>query len=158
MAAVTDLQSASQGLAIGVSMISLFLGLRQWYEGRARWDVADDDRSFYRRQDVRRWLGVVVLTTLAGVVFAASRVRPWEGGKGNIAFVAVWLAVLGLIALTLGVALWDWIATWRFARRKRRALLRDHVEELRHHLHVAADRSPKSGASGAEAPPADAAD
>jgi len=158
MAAVTDLQSASQGLAIGVSMISLFLGLRQWYEGRARWDVADDDRSFYRRQDVRRWLGVVVLSTLAGVVFAASRVRPWEGGKGNIAFVAVWLAVLGLIALTLGVALWDWIATWRFARRKRRALLRDHVEELRHHLRVAADRTPKSGASGAEDAPADAAD
>ena len=158
MAAVTDLQSASQGLAIGVSMISLFLGLRQWYEGRARWDVADDDRSFYRRQDVRRWLGVVVLSTLAGVVFAASRVRPWEGGKGNIAFVAVWLAVLGLIALTLGVALWDWIATWRFARRKRRALLRDHVEELRHHLRVAAGRSPNSGASGASSAPDDAAD
>ncbi|AMV39424.1 hypothetical protein [Planctomyces sp. SH-PL62] len=138
MAVATELQSASQGLAIGVSLIALFLGLRQWYEQRARGGLADEDAAFHRRQDVRRWLGVVVMATLAAVVFAGSGVPPNFQGKGNPAFVLVWLAVLGLIVVSLGVALWDWSATWRFAREKRRALVRHHVEELKHHLRIVA--------------------
>ena len=139
MAAGTELQSASQGLAVGVALISLFLGLRQWYENRARGDLSHQDRVFYRRQDVRRWLGVGILASLALLVFAGSGVRPREAGKGNIAFVVVWLVVLSMIVLTLVVALWDWLATWRYARAQRRALVRDHLDELRDQFRSAAE-------------------
>ncbi|MDG3003017.1 hypothetical protein [Paludisphaera mucosa] len=139
MAVATDLQSASQGLAIGVSLISLFLGLRQWYEHRARWDLSELDGAFYRRQDVRRWLGVFVLASVAVVVYAGSWIEPKVEGKGNVAFVVLWLVVLVLIVVTLLVALWDWVATWLYAREKRRAMVRDHVDDLRRQLRVVAE-------------------
>ena len=157
MGAVTQLQSACQGLAVGVSLISLFLALRQWYEARARGDLSETDEAFYHRQSVRRWLGVAALASVALVVFAGSWVHPRVAGKGNIAFVVVWLTVLSLIVLTLFIAFWDWAATWQYAREQRNAMVRDHVDELRGHLRaVAAAARREREASSEESPPADA--
>lgn len=157
MGAATQLQSACQGLAVGVSLISLFLGLRQWYECRARGELSEADRSFHHRQNVRRWLGVAALAGMALVMFAGSWVHPRVDGRGNVAFVVVWLAVLSLIVLTLLVALWDWAATWQYARERRRTMIRDHVDELRGHLRAVADAARRERESTQEdAPPADA--
>lgn len=157
MGAATQLQSACQGLAVGVSLISLFLGLRQWYEYRARGDLSGHDEKFYNRQNVRRWLGVTGLAVIALVMFAGSWVHPRVAGKGNVAFVVLWLAVLSLIVLTLLVALWDWVATWQYAREQRRAMLRDHVDELRVHLRTVAEAARRQReASSDDSPPADA--
>ena len=158
MGSATDLQSASQGLAVGVSMIALFLGLRQWYERRARLEPSEchvetaAEQAFHRRQDVRRGLGVLVLAALAVLVFAGSWVPPRIHGKGNLGFIGVWLAVMALVVLALVVALWDWIATWRFARSRRQAMLDDHVEELRVHLRAAAEARRGRGDSGEPEP------
>lgn len=157
MGAVTQLQSACQGVAVGVSLIALFLGLRQWYEQRAREDLSEADEAFHGRQNVRRWLGVAALTTVALVILAASWVHPRVAGKGNVAFIVVWLVVLSLIVVTLFVALWDWVATWRYAREQRQAMILDHVEELREHLRIAAESARREReAPSEEFPPADA--
>lgn len=135
----TDLQSAIRGLGAGVALIALFLGLRQWYEHRGRGELSEVDTAFHGRQAVRRWLGVAVLGTLAALVLVGSWVEPRVEGRGNPAFVVVWTAALALIALTLGVALWDSVATWLYARDRRREMVRDHVAELRRHMRGAAD-------------------
>lgn len=149
----TELQSAIRGMGIGVALIALFLGLRQWYEHRARGDLSDADRVFYGRQAVRRWLGVAILGTLAGLVVLGSRVEPRVGARGNLGFVALWMGVLGLIVATLGVAFWDSIATWRYARDRRRELVRDHVDELRRHMRSVAEAVRREQAE-ADDPPA----
>lgn len=135
----SDLQSAIRGLGVGVSLIALFLGLRQWYEHRSRGEQDEVDRRFHGRQAVRRWLGVAVLGTLAALVLLGSRVEPRVGERGNPAFVALWVGILALIAVTLGVALWDSAATWLYARDRRREMVRDHVDDLRRRMRGAAD-------------------
>lgn len=150
----TELQSAIRGMGIGVSLIALFLGLRQWYEHRARSGLSEADGRFYRRQAVRRWLGVVVLATLAAVVVAGARVEPRIGNRGNLTFVAVWLAVLGLIVVTLGVAFWDSVATWRYARNRRHELVREHLDEVRRHMRTVAEAVRREQAAEADDTPA----
>ena len=149
----TELQSAIRGMGIGVALIALFLGLRQWYEHRARGELPDVDRVFYRRQAVRRWLGVALLGTLSALVVLGSRVEPRVGARGNLGFVALWMGVLGLIVVTLGVAFSDSVATWRYARDRRRELVRDHVDELRRHMRSVAEAVRREQAE-ADDPPA----
>ncbi len=147
----TDLQAASRALALGVTMISAFLGLRQWYEHKGRLaPSSSEDAGYFRRQDVRRWLGVGVMLSLALVVFVGSWVEPRIDGKGNPRFVVVWLVVLILIVVMLVLALLDWLATRIYARRHRRAMFRREIEELRQQLHQAASRS---RGDGSVAPP-----
>ena len=153
----TELQSAIRGMGIGVSLIALFLGLRQWYENRARGDLSDVDHRFYRRQALRRWLGVAVLGSVATLVIFGSRVEPRVGARGNLGFVALWMVVLALIGVTLGVAFWDSVATWRYARERRRELLRDHVDELRRHMRGVAEAVRREQAAEADDPPASGA-
>jgi hypothetical protein len=135
----TELQSAIRGLGAGVALIALFLGLRQWYESQARGELSEIDGAFHGRQAVRRWIGVAVMGTLAALVSLGSWVEPRVEGKGNPAFVALWMAIMALIAVVLGVALWDSVATWLYARDRRREMVRDHVDELRRHMRSAAD-------------------
>ncbi len=149
-----ELQSAIRGMGIGVALIALFLGLRQWYESRARSGLSDVDRAFYRRQAVRRGLGVGTLATLAALVIVGSWVEPRVANRGNLAFLALWLGVLGLIVLTLGVAFWDSVATWRYARDRRRELVRDHVEDVRRHMRSVAEAVRREQAAEADDPPA----
>ena len=57
MPPANDLESASLALAVGLCLISLFLGLRQWYERRAREpDLSHADQVYFSRQDVRQKL------------------------------------------------------------------------------------------------------
>jgi len=136
MPGATDFQEACRALALGVVMIAAFLGLRQWYERKGREEPGSaDDAEHYRRQDVRRALGVGVMLALAAEVFFGSWVEPQIGGQGNPRFVIVWLVVLSLIILMLVLALVDWYATRSYGRRRRKALFREHIEELREEIH-----------------------
>lgn len=135
----TDLQTAIRGLGAGVALIALFLGLRQWYEHRGRGELSQVDRAFHGRQAVRRWLGVAILGTLAALVLLGSWVEPRVGERGNPVFVVLWMAVMALIAVVLGVALWDSAATWLYARDRRREMVREHADELRRYARRAAD-------------------
>lgn len=147
----TDFQEACRGLALGVTMIAAFLGLRQWYEYKGRGELdGPEEAAFYRRQDVRRGLGVAVMLTLAIEVFFGSSVEPQVGGRGNPRFVVVWLVVLSLIVVMLALALADWLATRAYGLRKRKAIFREQINELRETIRQRATE--RTGADAPEGP------
>jgi hypothetical protein len=130
-----DLASSSGLISSGVTMIAVFLGLCQYYERRAREpDLSDADRTYFVRQDVRRGVGVVVMLILAAGLYVGSRLPPKVGNAANLLFVQVWLAISGLIVVMLGLALLDWIALRRYARRQRRFLAAERLRILKETL------------------------
>src|SRR5271168_1121216 len=127
-----DGPTSSALISSGIVLIAVFLGLRQWYERRAREsDLSEFDRRYFFRQDVRRAVGVAVMIILAAGLFIGSRMPPKVGGAANIAFVQTWLVIIGLIVVMLGLAMIDWIATRVYARRQRRELASERVRILR---------------------------
>ena len=127
-----DPRSASIALAIGLCLISLFLGLRQWYERKAREpDLSEADRRHFWRQDTRRNLGVAVLFGIAILVVVGTNMWPMAQGGANVLFVQIWVAVLVLVVVLLTLALADWSATRAYARRHRREILREAREAIR---------------------------
>ncbi len=132
-------------LSIGVTLIALFLGLRQWYERQARDpDLSALDRSYFFRQDVRRGAGVAIMLILAAGLYVGSRVSPKVDGHANLLFVQIWLIVSALIVLMLGLALIDWVATRLYARRYRQYLLSERTKLIRETL----GKSPKEPPPG----------
>lgn len=130
-----DLASSSLLLSSGIMMIAAFLGLRQWYEWRAREsDLSDRDRHYFFRQDVRRGMGVAVMLMLAAGLYFGSRIPPRVAGHANLTFVQVWLAIISLILVMLGLALLDWISTRLYARRQHRSLASERQRILRETL------------------------
>jgi hypothetical protein len=143
-------------LAIAVGTIAMLLGLRVWWE---RWtregELSDVDRKHFFLEDLRRGLGIVLMTFLAFGVYVGSRlptfvVEPRDPRLGepattaagaiiraalethpNRLFLAVWMAVFGSTVLLLGLALIDWISTRRYAQRHRREMDRKRLEILR---------------------------
>jgi hypothetical protein len=140
MPPANDLPSASVALAAGLCMIALFLGLRQWYEWKAREpDLSKADQVYYSRQDIRRGLGVAVMVIIAALVLLGSRLEPKVQGKFNLLFLQLWVGVLALIIVLLSLALADWTATHSFARRHRREILRESIEAIRREAREVAD-------------------
>jgi hypothetical protein len=132
MAPAPDQASSSLLISSGITLIATFLGLRQWYERRAReTDLSDLDRGYFVRQDLRRSLGVAVMLILALGLYVGSRLPPKVGGAASLVFVEVWLAISGLIVVMLVLALVDWIATRVYARRQRRYLAAERLRLLR---------------------------
>jgi hypothetical protein len=127
-----DLAANSLFISSGVALIAVFLGLRQWYEWRAREpELSDRDRGYFFRQDVRRGLGVAVMLILAAGLYFGSRIPARVGGSANLTFVEVWLAIISLIIVMLGLALLDWVSTRLYARRQRRDLAAERQRILR---------------------------
>jgi uncharacterized membrane protein len=123
---------ASRALSAGLSLIATFLGLRQWYEQRARpTPLPPADAEHYARQDRRRWAGVVALGAISICALLGSRTSSRVDGKGNPAFVLIWVGVLGLILVLMVLAMTDWMATRRLALRHRKQLLRDSIDAIR---------------------------
>jgi hypothetical protein len=138
-----DIPSASIGLAAGLCLIALFLGLREWYERRAREsDLSPADQRHFWHQHLRRRLGVGVLVAIAILALAGSRIDPRAAGRANLLFAALWFAVLSLIAVLLGLALADLMATGAYARRRRKEMLRESIEAIRRDAREAGARPP----------------
>jgi protein-S-isoprenylcysteine O-methyltransferase Ste14 len=131
-----EMASGSLFISLGVTLVAFFLGLRQWYERQSReTDLSEFDRGYFARQDLRRAIGVVVMVLLAVGMWVGARLEPTTDRRANLGFVGVWLAVIGLIIVLLALALTDWWATRRYARRMRRSIARERVELLREALH-----------------------
>lgn len=127
-----DIPSASLGLATGLFLIALFLGLREWYEQKARGpDLSPADDRHFMHQDIRRRLGVGVLLAIAVLALAGSLIDPHAAGRANLFFVALWFAVLTLVMVLFGLALADLLATRAYARRRRLEMLRESIEAVR---------------------------
>jgi hypothetical protein len=130
-----DLASSSLLISSGITLIAVFLGLRQWYEWRARGgDLSDGERRYYFCQDVRRGLGVAVMLILAAGLYFGSRIPPKVAGHANLTFVRAWLAIITLIVVMLGLALLDWISTRLYANRQYRSLASERRRILRETL------------------------
>jgi hypothetical protein len=123
---------AAVGLVFGVTAIALVLAVRQWYERRHReGGLSEADARHFARQDFRRSVVAVVMALLAACVAVGSALRHKVGGRPNPQFLAIWLAVIALIFVLVWLAMLDWIATWLYGRRHRRAIDRARIEYLR---------------------------
>jgi cation transport ATPase len=124
--------TVSLALAIGVTVVAGVLALRQRHERRHREaELSEADARHFARQDLRRALVGVVMVLLALCVAVGSRIEPKLAGRTNAWFLAIWLAVFLQLFVLLWLALLDWIATWLYARRHRRALARERLQFLR---------------------------
>jgi hypothetical protein len=127
-----DLDSDSLLISCGLVLIAAFLGLRQWYERRAREpDLPEEDVVYFRRQDLRRAVGVLIILALSALLSVGSRMPPKLQGQWRLAFVEVWTGVIGLLAVLLSLALTDLMATRRYAQRKRRSMARERIRLIR---------------------------
>jgi hypothetical protein len=127
----SDLPAQSLALAAGIVLIAVFLGLRQWYEWRARdTELSEADQSYFVRQDRRRYLGVALLLIIALAIAVGSRMQPKVAGRVNAIYFDIWLAVLVLVLVLLALALSDWRAIRTYASRQRESITRERLDLL----------------------------
>jgi hypothetical protein len=126
-----ELASDSLTMSLGIVLIASFLGLRQWYERRAREsNLSDLDRRYLHRQDMRRSAGVAVMLLLAAGISIGGRIEPRINGRANVVYLEVWLAVIALLVFMVILAGLDWLATSRYARRQRRFIAEERMKLL----------------------------
>ena len=134
-------QLASLVLSVGVAAVALMLVFWQVAERSQRPDdLSDEDHAHFRSLDRRRMLVAGIMVMLAAGVFLGSRIEPGTRGHPNRWFLVVWLAVFWLVLCLATLALIDWAATRRYARRHRRLILREGLEILREELRIRAGR------------------
>src|SRR3954447_7317637 len=130
--AAPEIATASLVLTTVVLLVAALLAWREWNDRRARDpDLSHEDYAHFAGQDARRTLGIVVLVLLAAGVAVGSRTPPRVGNQANPQFVGIWLGVFVLIFVALSLAMLDWMALRRFARRHRGQILRERLEILR---------------------------
>jgi hypothetical protein len=152
MQAEYDPASSGLFLSLGIGMIAVFLGLSQWYEWRARdSDLPEKERSHYRRQDLRRTVGVVLLLWLAIEIWAGSRIPLRIAQRPNPTFLFIWLSVGIKLIILLALAMLDLLHTRRYARRQRRSMLLERLRLLRE----ARRHSARAQAESSSEPPHD---
>jgi hypothetical protein len=126
--AITE-PAAAIMLASVVGLTAGILALRQRYErGHRASDLSDADARHFARQDFRRAIAGSVMGLLALGIAVGAHVGHKVAGKANPWFVEVWLIVFGLIFVLLWLAWADWLATWHYARRHRRAMARERFQ------------------------------
>ena len=116
--------------AAGIILVAVFLGLWQWFDRRARDPETNEaDREFFRLQDGRRWVGIIVMGVLAVAIAVVPAISSWiPPSAQRIWPVASLCGLVGLILALLSLALLDAMATWRYARRHRRELAKEHAK------------------------------
>lgn len=130
--AAPDIAPASLILSSVVLIVAALLAWREWSDRRAREpDLSQEDHAHFAGQDARRTLGIVILVLLAVGVAIGSRTATRVGNRANPQFVGIWLGVFVLIFVALSLAMLDWAALRRYARRQRGRILRERLEILR---------------------------
>jgi hypothetical protein len=148
-----DLAADSLTMSLGIVLIAAFLGLRQWYEWRAREpDLPDDDRRYLHAQDLRRAVGVAVMLFLAAGISIGARIEPRIQGRANLAYLEVWLVVIGLLVVMVALAALDFLATGRYARRQRRFIAEERMKLLTEVIREAAENSSDQSDSSEQRP------
>jgi len=119
-------------LAVGLAGVIALLWAWQGYERRQRGDgVSEQDARYFAGQDARRRSVLGVLALLAEGVYFGTQVEPVLQGRPNPWFLGLWLGVVALLIVLMTLALVDWVATRSYARRHRRAIVREGLQILR---------------------------
>lgn len=150
-------------LSILVAAVAAMLGLSVWWDRRTRKPglFLNDYRHFVL-QDIRRIVGIICLALLGPGLYFGSRVpvfvsEPVPPGQPapaqpvlhpNRVFLGIWLAVFVLVAVLLALALLDWVATRRYARRQRSAMSLERLDLLREGLQHQHDVGPDESRNG----------
>ncbi len=136
-------------LALGLAAAAVALVGWQLAERRHRGaSPSEADRDHFRGQDARRRVVAGSVSLLAAGVYLGSRIPYRREGRPNLAFLQTWLAVFLLIMLLLVLALLDWLATRRYARRHRDAIVREGMEILRDKMRARRPEGERPGLSG----------
>jgi hypothetical protein len=125
------------GLALAASVIgvTLLLGGWDWVERRRLWpNPSDEDAAYFASRDVRRRIVAAIMVLMAGLVLVGSRTPHELEGRPNPLFVWVWVAAIVLVIPLLALAMVDWLAVRRHARRHRNAILREGMKLLEDEL------------------------
>jgi uncharacterized iron-regulated membrane protein len=131
-------------LSLSVIAVALGLGLWQWLDRRRRpAGLSPADEAYFHNQDVRRWGVFVLMLGLGILLWIGTRVAPQFGQRPTVTFVEAWVAILGIVVLLLLLALLDWVATSRYARRHRHAMAREGLAILRDELRRRAALPPR---------------
>jgi protein-S-isoprenylcysteine O-methyltransferase Ste14 len=151
-------QAETVSPALSGTVILIAVGLAIWQERDRRSrdrELSPADARHFKHQDVRRWLVVATLILVAVGIGVGSQLHPRTAVGPNLWFVRTWLVVCLGVLLLIGLALADWIATSRYARRHRRTLLREGVDILKQNARLRSARAARrNGRShpGGEAP------
>lgn len=128
---------ASLVLAGLVLIAAGFLGWRQSRDARDRpADLSPADARHFRRQDLRRIVGTIVLAAIAIGLGIGGRLPTRVAGRANLLFVQVWSAITFLIVALLALALIDWFSIRAYARRHRQRLTREGLAIVEAELRV----------------------
>jgi hypothetical protein len=140
--------------ALALLALAVFFAYRQWAESRARPAVlSPEDRAHFTRKDRRRWLNSLVMATMAALMLATTRIDPRANRAAARISLAMWLGVLLLAVLMLVLALFDWIANFRYARRHRRALRDEHRSILSDLVRLRRPSTPSNGKARSKSGP-----
>lgn len=128
---------ASLVLAGLILIAAGFLGWRQFCDANDRpADLSPADARHFRRQDLRRLVGTVVLAAIAIGLGVGGRLPTRVAGRANLAFVQVWSSIIFLIVALLALALIDWFSTRAYDRRHRQRLTREGLAIVEAELRV----------------------
>ncbi len=121
--------NANTAMASGTVLVAVFLGLWQWFDKRAR-EVDEIDRDFFQRQDLRRWIGIGMMLLLAAAIFFVDPSETSQSPQSlrQLGQLANLFFLIALIIGLLALALFDGLATLRYARRHRRELSQEHAK------------------------------
>lgn len=124
-------------LSVAVSTVSTLLLVWLWLDRRNREaQLSKDDELHFSLQDTRRTVVAGIMFVLAAGLYAGARIDPRINGQPNVRFVELWLGIAMLVVLLLVLAMFDWVATQRYARRHRRAIVREGLEILRDEMRL----------------------
>jgi hypothetical protein len=114
-----------------------FLGWWQWRDLRKRSaELSPLDRNHFFRQDIRRFVGTIVLALLSVAIGFGGRMPHQVNGLANSKFIYLWSGVIFLIAALLILALFDWIATQLYLRRHRLRLTQEGLSIVEAELRI----------------------
>lgn len=143
--------TASLALAFGISVVALGLVLWLRLERSMRGDeMSEADRIHFSRQDMRRNVGLAILFVLAQGIAISPRVDQRVGGRPNIVFLLMWLAIFVLLLVLLLLAFLDLAATRLYAKRHRDAILRERTDLLGQFEQLAHRQRTKDDASSTD--------
>ncbi|WP_422927038.1 hypothetical protein [Singulisphaera sp. PoT] len=133
-----DAASAGVLLSIAVAAVAILLVLWLGHEhaNRDASNLSEEDANHFTRQDRRRGFVAFILLLLSAGISYGSRLEPLVNGRTNRLFIQIWLGIFVLVFTLLLLAMFDWIATRRYARRHLRSLIKERAEIYREQVRL----------------------